>query len=169
MKIIPTFKYRKADIQLLETSSSLQCLSKEDVMEYTRVFLAYPWTHGWGFWLKSDLYPNSGFFMDWGLAKLKPEEGYSIKKLYRPYKTSTAGRDFIPFLIKVDALFPPPGIPSGKMTSVDHHPRVKSPSSNNQTPAAHLRTDQPKTGGHSLQLNPDLEERWALMILKVKA
>lgn len=36
------------------------------------------------------------------MAKLKPEEEYSLSELYRPDKSPTAGRDFIPFLIKVD-------------------------------------------------------------------
>lgn len=66
------------------------------------------------------------------MAKFKPEEECSIRKLYRPHKSPTAGRDFIPFLIKVDFFFFLSGIPSGmtsgRMMSVDHHPRAKSSS-----------------------------------------
>lgn len=44
-------------------------------------------------------------------------------------QSTTAGKDFIPFLIKVDAFFSS-GIPSemtsGRIMSVDHHPTAKS-------------------------------------------
>ena len=73
-------------------------------MEHTRVFLALSLNLSLRILIKKWFVSPRWILYGGGLAKFKPEE-CSERELYRPHKSPTAGRDFIPFLIKVDFFF----------------------------------------------------------------